>query len=85
VWEYADDSLGAGGQPHKGAIEWINFPEFITYPKYPHPIAFHYWFHVGVHAHVSVVPEIRTDVADAVLQGIAVNLLVGRGLALLAP
>lgn len=80
VWEYSDGSLGPAGQLHRGPVHWINFRENVFYPEYPHPVAFTYFLHANVNATVQIVPEVRTDIRDTIIQGVAVNLLRGKGI-----
>lgn len=71
-WEYANG--------YRGPVHWINWKKCRVEPEYANPQAYWYWFHPGTEAVITPKPTIRTDVADAYINGVAVNLLTGKGL-----
>ena len=72
------------GIQRDGEVEWINTTPWCSQPKYPNPICFRYWFAPGVIASVHLEPTVRTDIADTVVAGIAMNWARQIGIAALA-
>jgi hypothetical protein len=80
-WQY---DLGfPGSKLYDGAVEYINTEHFCTEPKYINPYAFRYVLFDGVSATKSMAPVLDSNIPDSVVQGEAVNAVVGKGLPLL--
>lgn len=76
-WEYDG---GFRGPPH-----WINWMKQRVEQDWQRvkPVAYSYYFYPGVYGTIQPLPTINTDVADAYINGVAVNLLTGKGIPIL--
>lgn len=66
-----------------GETEWINSRQFQSESKMPNPTGYHVWTPEGVVATVTLRSEPAPDIADTILEGVAVNLLTQAGIAAL--
>ena len=75
-------NLGESGT-FAGEIEWINTQTFISYPKYPNPVAFRTWFQQGVLRTVKANLTAVINVPDILMAGVPRNLVTGKGMPLI--
>lgn len=75
AWEY-DNGM-------RGPVHWVNWKKCRVEPEYKNPKAYWYWFQPNVQFSIIILPTINTEVADAYINGVAVNILTGKGLPLI--
>jgi len=84
VWQYGYNASNPN-QLYDGRIEWITTQHFCTTPEWPDVKGYRYHLRPGVQASLKVVPWIREDIPDTIINGVAINLIRGTGLPLVLP
>lgn len=62
-----------------GEVEWINFTEFVTEPKYDNPLSFDFQLKEGILFTPTWDLNIKSHAAEIILNGIKVNPATGKG------
>jgi len=84
VWEYEEKKF-FNDETFQGAVEWINFRNFVTEPKYVNPLGLRFWLKPGITAIYRLMPAPLPDIPVEQINGIVTSMITGANMPFRVP